>query len=715
MVITMQPYDVTPEEYAAFYEERFPDRGKYPRISELIGSQKQALVTPPIYKEEEQAVKTPAPPLDVDYDSPGYIDFSPREHIPLQHEKEARLLGHFCNLVIRRLALCHSKVEEWKLIVEEYNNGTMAPELLKLRGERKERALRLWIDQYVKSNQDMFALLHKGKNISHKRKVTETESNVLLSILLHPNQITIGSAINMLKAQARLGYFESPTSKPTLRRWCTEWMENHLATWEQTRKGSKYVAERIVKTIHRDARLLHVGQVWVADGHTLAFDILNPHTGKAQRMTMIMVFDWASRYPVGASLAFTEDSQHIQTAFRNAFLNTSHWYLDKDAEGNTVQTRPPFAFVPEAVYLDNGKAFRAKLFHEYWERHDLELELGGVFPKLGIEAHFAESYNAKAKVIERFFRTFQEQFERFISSFRGASVANKPSTLMRNEKWAKALYKREAPTIRDTMQMIGFYIRHIYGETEHGALEGKTPWQVFSSALVPEERMLRPDKLNFMMLATERKSVRNDGIVFNKLLYWHVALMDNIGKPVIIRYDYAEARWILVYDMKDNFICQAELRRSQHPFIHIDKNNPVSHQSLKKEYTQIKKLQRLTEQHARDFVLRNQEAVDNLLEPYVRESLSAPNPTFQQGSMITAPEPEAQDRIEEMEREMVKELPELEFIKPEEQSFGSKQSDTKITGTENEQEALTADPDPEEQDDDDDESFYGMLKKVGII
>ncbi len=647
--------------------------------------------------------------------SPGYIDLAPRVKLPLRYDKEARLLGHFCNLVIRRLALCHSKVEEWRLIVEEYNIGILAPELFRLRGERKERALRLWIDQYIKSNQDMFALLHKSKNISHKRKVTETESNVLLSILLHPNQITIGSAINMLKAQARMGYFESPTSKPTLRRWCTEWMENNLATWEQTRKGSKYVAEHIVKSIHRDARLLHVGQVWVADGHTLAFDILNPHTGKAQRMTMIMVFDWASRYPVGASLAFTEDSQHIQTAFRNAFLNTSHWYLQTDAEGNTMQTRPPFAFVPEAVYLDNGKAFRSKLFHESWEGHDLELELGGVFPKLGIEAHFAESYNAKAKVIERFFRTFQEQFERFISSFRGANVANKPSTLMRNEKWAKALYKREAPTIQDAMQMIGFYIRHIYGETEHGGLEGKTPWQVFSSALVPEERMLRPDKLNFMMLATERKSVRNDGIVFNKLLYWHIALMDNIGKPVIIRYDYAEARWILVYDMKDNFICQAELRRSQHPFIHIDKNNPISHQSLKKEYTQIKKLQRLTEQHARDFVLHNQEAVDNLLEPYVRESLSGPNPTFKQGSMITAPEPEAQDRIEAMEQELVKDLPELEFIKPEEQNFGSNHSDTKRTDTENEQEASTADPKHEEQDDDDDESFYGMLKKVGII
>ena len=83
--------------------------------------------------------------------------------------------------------------------------------------------------------------------------------------------------------------------------------------------------------------------------------------------------------------------------------------------------------------------------------------------------------------------------------------------------------------------------------------------------------------------------------------------------------------------------------------------------------------------------------------------------------MIAAPEPEAQDRIEAMEQELVKDLPELEFINPEEQNFGSDQSDTKITDTENEQEASTADPDPEEQDDDDDESFYGMLKKVGII
>ncbi len=658
----MSIYDeIDPLTYAELYQSIYPDwKGKQDLLNQIGKDQeikpKPEPVPVPTVTEADSNILDDSIVLEDEPSAPSdpeeeYIDFTPQERVPVKYDHEAKLLGYFCTTVLERLQHSESKGREWKLLTKEYNNGSLAPELYALKGKRTERALRLWLGRYEQSKQDMYALLHGNRYQKRQRKITELEGKVLLAILLHPNRISIGSALKFLKAKAESGLIDSPSSVPTLRRWVEEWRDDNLAMWEQARQGSKFVAEHIIKTIHRDSRLLSVGEVWVADGHTLAFDILNPKTGKAQRMTMIMVFDWASRYPVGATLAFTEDSQHIQAAFRNGFLN--------------------WGALPQYVYLDNGKAFKSKLFHEQWEGHDLAKELGGIFPKLGIKAHFAESYNAKAKVIERFFRTFQEQFERFISSFRGANVANKPSTLMRNEKWAKALYKCEAPTIQDAMQMIGFYIRHIYGETEHGGLEGKTPWQVFSSALVPEERMLRPDKLNFMMLATERKSVRNDGIVFNKLLYWHIALMDNIGKPVIIRYDYAEARWILVYDMKDNFICQAELRRSQHPFIHIDKNNPISHQSLKKEYTQIKKLQRLTEQHARDFVLHNQEAVDKLLEPYMRESLSGPNPTFKQGGMITAPEPEAQDRIEAMEQELVKDLPELEFIAPEDQNFGA--------------------------------------------
>jgi putative transposase len=339
---------------------------------------------------------------------------------------------------------------------------------------------------------------------------------------------------------------------------------------------------------------------------------------------------------VGASLAFTEDSQHILAAFRNGFLNTSQWMVTSSSVDSACNGTHAFAFLPRYVYLDNGKAFKSKLFHDNWEGHDLAKELGGIFPKLNIEAVFAESYNAKAKVIERFFKTFQEQFERFVSSFRGASIADKPATLMRNEKWAKKLFQAEPPTIEEAMSMIGYYIRHIYGEMPHGGLAGKTPWEVFKTAQIAKDRIIEPAKLNFLMLSAERKAVRNEGIIWGKLHYWHPELINHIGKPIIFRYDPSDIRWILVYDTKDKFICQAELRRAQHPFIKLATDQPIARKELNKEYQQIKKLQRQTEHRTRLMVKNTQVAVDKLFSPHIKEFTQSPNPTFIQTPMLTA-------------------------------------------------------------------------------
>ncbi|MDD2228931.1 MAG: Mu transposase C-terminal domain-containing protein [Candidatus Cloacimonetes bacterium] len=654
----MSLYDFSIEEYAEFLKEELAGTNAVPLGIEMMGkpgrkpknaTQVEPLTTldndkpdplcddpNPMDQDEDAAVdlveSQVIPSIDIQPDRQEvYIDFSPDDQIFTKYDGEAKLYGHLCNVILNRLADCDSKVAEWDKIAGEYNNGTLAPELYRLKGKRTERALRLWIERYQEAQQNMYALIHRSRNKEHKRKVTDQESALLLQVLLHPNQVTIGSAISALKSKARMGWINSPSSVPTLRRWCTEWAEDNPALWNQTRKGSKFVAEHIIKTIIRD-NVLDVGEVWVADGHTLAFDIYNPKTGKAQRMTMIMVLDWASRYPVGASLAFTEDSQHIQIAFRNGFLN--------------------WGALPKYVYLDNGRAFKSKLFHEAWESHDLEIEMGGIFPKLNIGAQFAASYNAKAKVIERFFKTFQEQFERFISSFRGSCIDNKPAPLMRNEKWAQKLYKSVPPTIEEAMQMIGFYVRYVYGETPHGGLGGKTPWQVFSSAPLPSDRLVQPGKLNFMMLSAERKAVRNDGIVFNKLRYWHPALIDLVGKPVIFRYDLADARWILVYDTKDVFICQAELRQTQHPFIKLAMDQPMAHKALKQEYTYIKKLQRNTEQRSKIFVRKNQETVDALLEPYQRLIAASANPTFIQPPALEAPEPGPEQFIANLEHQV---------------------------------------------------------------
>jgi putative transposase len=382
---------------------------------------------------------------------------------------------------------------------------------------------------------------------------------------------------------------------------------------------------------------------------------------------------------VGATLAFTEDSQHIQAAFRNGFLN--------------------WGALPQYVYLDNGKAFKSKLFHEQWEGHDLAKELGGIFPKLGIRAQFAESYNAKAKIIERFFRTFQEQFERFISSFRGANIADKPATLMRNEKWIKKLYTCEPPTTEEAMQMIGYYIRYVYGITPHRGLDNRKPWEVFNSAPKPQDRLVNPSQLNFMMLSVERKAIRNEGIVLNKLKYWHPALVFHMGKPVIIRYDLADARWVLVYDEADVFICQASLRQTQHPFIQADLQNSKSHKEYRQEYTQIKKLQRLTEQRTQSFVRSNQESVDKLLKSYMNEIPAENNPTFLQAPMIEAPAPGPEEEIARLEQIVIEQEKAIAASQPEQ--------------THNDQNQAVAEGSTE-FDPFDNEEFKKMLKTIGI-
>ncbi|GAB1365845.1 hypothetical protein MASR1M36_07160 [Candidatus Cloacimonadaceae bacterium] len=565
------------------------------------------------------------------------LDLRPQQHIPYKKTQEAKLMAGFCQITLSRLDGCDSKIEEWQRITQEYNQKILLPELYALRGKRDERSLRRWVQNYQSNDNDMYALVRKTDPNGKTRKVSYFEQNYLINLLLNPNKIKIGSAITILKGYARLGLCESPSDERTLRRFCEEWLRDNPAISGQARQGSKFVAEHIVKTIMRDSSLLKVGDVWVADGHTLAFDIINPQTGKAQRMTMIMVFDWASRYPVGASLALTEDSQHIQAAFRNGFLN--------------------WGALPKFVYLDNGKAFKSKLFHDKWENHNLETELGGIFPRLKIEAAFAESYNAKAKVIERFFKTFQDQFERFLSSFRGSCVADKPATLMRNEKWARSLFESKPPTLNEAMQMIAFYIRYIYGEAPHSGLDGKSPWEVFSQASLPEDRKVIPSELNFMMLAMEKKKIRNEGIRFNKLQYWDIALVDYVGKDVVIRYDYADARWILVYDLQDRFICQAELRRAQHPFIHLDKTNPIPHSNLNKEHKQILKLRRTTEQRAKFTVKQTQAVVDQFLKPLT--SIPDQNAIFIQPPMIEAPKHEAEEFMQALEKQVIKNLPPL--------------------------------------------------------
>ena len=83
----------------------------------------------------------------------------------------------------------------------------------------------------------------------------------------------------------------------------------------------------------------------------------------------------------------------------------------------------------------------------------------GLYAKLGIKTVFARPYNARSKVIERFFKEFQEGFEKLMPSFVGSSIINKPAYLKRNENFHSNLHNDYIPTIEETIKMIDMWLK----------------------------------------------------------------------------------------------------------------------------------------------------------------------------------------------------------------------------------------------------------------
>lgn len=517
------------------------------------------------------------------------------EYVPYHKIDEAQLYAQLMQEIDRRVREAESKTSEWTAITRDYNKGELVPELRRRKGKRSERALRLWWQKWHENEQDMFVLVHKNNAQVRGRKVTYLEQQFLIGALLCGWEKPVMNAIRELKVKAMQGVLESPSSIPTLKRWVTDFAADNPAIWCQARRGDKAVMEDIVKSVDRDDRSIEALQVVVVDGHKLNIFVKHPITGKPFRPTLITVFDWGTRYPVGMSLALTEDSSHTLTAFRNAFLNMN--------------------MLPKWALLDNGKAFRSKLFNEKWEEHDLEKEFAGIFPRLGIEAHFARAYNGKAKVVERWFKTLDDQWSSRQASYCGRDINAKPAHYGRNEKWMQEMYGAKAMDYTECMNSIYEWIRWEYGMTVHSKTKQK-PFEAFTNAIRDPERIVDPVKLNIMMLTAERKQLRSEGIWLYKNRYWAPELVEHIGKKVIIRYDYNDLRNILVYDERSRPICMAELRESQSAWVYAEMDNPLVAQRLWAEDREIEGIKRRIKKETKKMVSISKRVVDEAVSQH---------------------------------------------------------------------------------------------------
>jgi putative transposase len=493
-----------------------------------------------------QFTQPPAPTLSP---SGGNLPSDPVAPVPVESLSKTQLtraaaktdlLLHYTRAL--RAAGWGKKTDARDRFVTAYNCGIAYPHLYSVLGAVSWQTIEGW-KRTMRTGGDLSDLAdRRGKWRRGKSIITAQQARVILECALHPNRPLISEVIREAKKRMHAVGIDNGHSPATYRRFIEEFRRNNFDVWTFTREGAKALNDKALISIERDPSLISVGDILVADGHNLNFEILNPWTGRQQRMTLLVFFDMRSAYPCGWEIMPTENTACISSALRRAILT-----LGK---------------IPQVVYLDNGRAFGAK----YFTTTSLaESGLVGLYERLGIKTIFAWPYHGQSKTVERFFGTFAE-LERWCPTYSGTGIATKPPRMMRGEFLHRKVYDKIMGGQVLTMEMAHRAIAAWFDEyaarpqDRSKYLMGHSPADLFLPGRGPG---VDPSELTYLMLADKEVTVRASRVEFNGRKYYHPELFRRNHK-VTIRYDLHDTSHVLVFD-RGELLCVATEQDAVHP------------------------------------------------------------------------------------------------------------------------------------------------------
>ena len=471
---------------------------------------------------------------------------------PIITDKARQTANHRMNIV--KAALEHrnkypSIKEADAEFLDLYNSGLYLPKAYEFLGSISIGTLRRYIQAYKKTgNAESLIPQYKiTKQGEYNSILDDNMKKVLLALLLHQNKFGYNTAIRLAKqVLIKKGYDEDALpSNITFKRFAEHFRKNNYAEWVLRREGMKAYHDKVEPYIERDISKIEVGDVLIADGHVLNFQVINPFTGKPTRATLVGFLDWKSTAFVGYEIMMTENTQCIASALRNAIIN--------------------LGIIPKVVYQDNGKAFKAK----YFQSCDFDEEcFNGVYANLGIHSVFAKPYNARAKVIERFFLDFQEEFEKLMPSYIGTSIENRPAWMNRNEKLHLQLHNQQTkgniPTVQDAIKYINAWLEY-RNQKACPNDRSRSIQEVLNSV---RKQDINKSALDYLMMKTESRTINKHGITFLGMHYRSDVIL-GLRDKVYVRYSLFDLSKVQVYSMKGEFLCLAHRVQKVHPMANV--------------------------------------------------------------------------------------------------------------------------------------------------
>ncbi len=440
-----------------------------------------------------------------------------------------------------------TKKEADSVFLDLYNSGLYLPKAYNFIGSISIGTLHRWIKVFEQheSTECLQPKYKWSKQGEYNSILNDEMKNILLTLLLHPSKYNYGKAIKLTKEILRKRGYEALPCDLTFKRYAENFRKNNYAEWILRREGMKAYHDKVEPYIERDISKIEVGDILVADGHVLNFQVINPFTGKPTRATLVGFLDWKSTALVGYEIMMTESTQCIASALRNAIIN--------------------LGMIPKVVYQDNGKGFKAKFFQDCDFDEDI---FNGVYANLNIHSVFAKPYNARTKVIERFFLEFQEELEKGMPSYIGTSIEDKPAWLKRGEKlhveWHKKLTNNYIPTVQEAIKYINSWIE-FHNRNLCPNDRSKRIQEMLDGV---QKQNINKEILDDLMMKTECRTINKHGITFLNMHYRSEAII-GIRDKVNIRYSLFDLSKIHVYSTKGEFLCVAHRVQKVHPMARV--------------------------------------------------------------------------------------------------------------------------------------------------
>ncbi len=335
------------------------------------------------------------------------------------------------------------------------------------------------------------------------------------------------------------------------------------------REGKKAFADKCEPYIPFDYRSICTNEIWCADNHV--FDLwTKDESGRVFKPWIVGWMDKRSRYIVGYLL------------------------IDHDPNANSVLdafSRAVYACgIPERVLLDNGADYMTQdLFNKKFA-----LSLAN---EMCIAVTNATPYNAKAKLIERFFNTLEYTYCIQLPSYFGADPLRRPERL----KKAADELKEFAIPFEEFKNYIAAAIGH-YNNTVHSgdAMDGKTPCQAFQDFIDRPIQIAAPSMLAMYFKRTSRLLVvgRNGVRVPELQMYYDSELLITHQKEkVYVRYNTDDVRQVYCFTEDDEFICIAESVALG------SMDQEMTAQNMRELNNKKKQLRRLAKQHIPDIAV----------------------------------------------------------------------------------------------------------------